>query len=81
MHRRVAGHTAQRCAAEAQLVPIEKKQWIKEAMRKGHKGDVTRRAHRHHTSVHQEAERDSHSKNPHLRGQGQLALRFEKMRK
>jgi hypothetical protein len=43
-----------------------------------HPGILTEAAKRHGVSVHQEAEKESHSENKKLRGRGALALRFEK---
>jgi len=55
------------------------KKWISKAIK--HPGRETRRAAEHGISVHQQMERDSHSKNPSLRGAGNLGLRLSKMHK
>jgi hypothetical protein len=43
-----------------------------------HPGSLTRAAERHGESKHQEAEKESKSSNPHIRGRGLLGLRFMK---
>lgn len=54
----------------------KKSHWISKAVR--HPGRETERAKRNGISVHEQLERDSHSKDPSLRGAGNLGLRFEK---
>jgi hypothetical protein len=52
--------------------------FIKAAIK--HPGREKRRAAKNGISVHQQLERDSHSKDPSLRGAGNLGLRLEQMR-
>lgn len=54
------------------------RKWIQRAVK--HPGALTRAAKRHGVSKMQEAERESHSSNPHTRGRGLLGLRFMKGR-
>lgn len=51
-----------------------KKHWISGAVK--HPGALTAAASEHGVSKMQEAEKESHSKNPHIRGRGLLGLRF-----
>ena len=53
-----------------------KKNWIKSAVR--HPGALTRAAQESGRSKLQEAEKESHSSNPHIRARGALGLRFIK---
>lgn len=55
-----------------------KKKWIQGAVR--HPGALTAAAKRHGISKLQEAEKESHSSNPHIRARGALGLRFIKHR-
>lgn len=48
--------------------------WIKKAIR--HPGALTRAAKQHGVSKKQEAEKESHSSNPHIRARGILGKRF-----
>jgi hypothetical protein len=48
--------------------------WIKKAIR--HPGSLTRAAKQHGVSKRQEAEKESHSSNPHIRARGILGKRF-----
>lgn len=48
--------------------------WIKKAIR--HPGALTRAAKEHGVSKRQEAEKESHSSNPHIRARGILGKRF-----
>ncbi len=50
------------------------KNWIKKAIR--HPGALTRAAARRNVSKRQEAEKESHSSNPHIRARGILGKRF-----
>ena len=50
--------------------------WIKRAIK--HPGALTRAASQHGVSKRQEAERESHSSNPHIRARGILGKRFIK---
>lgn len=50
--------------------------WIKGAVK--HPGALTAAAKRHGVSKRQEAEKESHSSNPHTRSRGALGLRFIK---
>lgn len=52
------------------------KKWIGGAIK--HPGSLTRAAKAHGVSKMAEAEKESHSKNPHVRGRGLLGLRFLK---
>jgi hypothetical protein len=52
------------------------KKWIQKAVK--HPGALTAAAAEHGVSKLQEAETESHSDNPHIRGRGQLGLRFIK---
>jgi len=52
------------------------KKWLKGAVR--HPGALTEAASRNGVSKLQEAEKESHSKNPHVRGRGLLGMRFLK---
>jgi hypothetical protein len=52
------------------------KKWISGAIR--HPGLLTRMAQEHGVSKLQEAEKESHSKNPHTRARGILGKRFIK---
>jgi hypothetical protein len=51
-----------------------KKRWIQGAV--SHPGSVKAAAKRHGVSTAQEASRESHSSNPHIRARGILAKRF-----
>jgi hypothetical protein len=51
-----------------------KKKWIGPAIK--HPGALTRAASEHGVSKRQEAERESHSSNPHIRARGILGKRF-----
>jgi hypothetical protein len=53
------------------------KHFIQKAIK--HPGREKRRAAEHGISVHEQLERDSHSKDKSLRGAGQLGLRLENM--
>lgn len=48
--------------------------WLKGAIK--HPGALTKAASQHGVSKHQEAEKESTSKNPHIRGRGMLGLRL-----
>jgi hypothetical protein len=48
--------------------------WIKRAIK--HPGALTAAASRHGISKKQEAEKESHSSNPHIRARGNLGKRF-----
>jgi len=50
------------------------KKWIQSAVK--HPGALTAAAAEHGVSKMQEAEKESHSSNPHLRSRGNLGLRF-----
>jgi hypothetical protein len=50
------------------------KNWIKKAVR--HPGAITRAAAARGVSKKQEAEKESHSSNPHIRARGILGKRF-----
>lgn len=50
--------------------------WISGAIR--HPGALSRAAAQHGVSKRQEAEKESHSSNPHVRARGALGLRFLK---
>lgn len=50
--------------------------WIKRAIK--HPGALTRAAKQHGVSKMQEAEKESHSSNPHIRARGALGKRFMK---
>ena len=50
------------------------KKWIQKAVR--HPGALTRAASQHGVNKRQEAERESHSSNPHIRARGILGKRF-----
>jgi hypothetical protein len=52
------------------------KNWIKKAIR--HPGAVKNEAKRRGVSTAQEAKREAHSSNPHVRARGLLAERFER---
>lgn len=52
------------------------KNWIQSAVK--HPGALTRAAKEHGKSKLQEAESESHSKNPHIRARGVLGKRFIK---
>jgi hypothetical protein len=54
----------------------EKKNWISGAVK--HPGALTAAAKEHGKSKLQEAEAESHSKNPHIRARGNLGKRFIK---
>jgi hypothetical protein len=54
----------------------KKKKWIQRAVK--HPGALTAAAKKHGISTREEAERESHSTNPKLRGRGNLAKRFMK---
>jgi len=56
-----------------------KKKLISKAIK--HPGRETRRAKEHGISVHEQMEEDSHSKDPSLRGAGNLGLRLSAMSK
>jgi hypothetical protein len=51
----------------------EKKNWISGAV---HPGALTAAAKQHGVSKLQEAEKESHSSNPHIRARGALGKRF-----
>lgn len=53
------------------------KKWIAGAIK--HPGREKARAKKNGVSVHEQMERDSHSKNKSIRGAGQLGLRLENM--
>lgn len=53
-----------------------KKKWIQGAVK--HPGALTAAARRNGVSKLQEAERESHSSDPSIRGRGKLGLRFIK---
>ncbi len=53
--------------------------FIKSAIK--HPGRMTRLAKKHGVSVHEEMERDKHSKDASLRGAANLGLRLSKMSK
>jgi hypothetical protein len=55
----------------------KKKHFIKQAIK--HPGREIERAKRNGVSVHEQMEKDAHSKNPSLRGAGQLGLRLSSM--
>ena len=59
-----------------QALAGKKKRWIGGAIK--HPGALTKAASEHGVSKLQEAEKESHSKNPHVRGRGLLGLRFLK---
>jgi len=50
--------------------------WIQKAIK--HPGALTRAAKQHGVSKRQEAEKESHSSNPHIRARGILGKRFMK---
>ena len=52
------------------------KQWIQKAVK--HPGSLSRAAERSGRSKLQEAEKESHSSNPHIRARGALGKRFIK---
>lgn len=52
------------------------KKWIQGAIK--HPGALTAAAKRHGVSKLQEAEKESHSSNPHIRSRGNLGKRFIK---
>lgn len=54
----------------------EKKKWIQGAVK--HPGALTAAAKAHGVSKLQEAEKESHSSNPHIRARGNLGKRFIK---
>lgn len=51
-----------------------KKMWLRGAIK--HPGALTRAAKEHGVSKMQEAEKESHSSNPHIRGRGLLGVRL-----
>lgn len=53
------------------------KKWIKKAIK--HPGRETERAEKHGVSVHEQMVSDSHSKDPSVRGAGNLGLRLSAM--
>lgn len=53
-----------------------KKMWLRGAVK--HPGALTEAAKEHGVSKTQEAEKESHSSNPHIRARGALGLRFIK---
>ena len=53
-----------------------KKLWLRGAVK--HPGALTAAAHEHGVSKLQEAEKESHSSNPHIRSRGALGIRFIK---
>ncbi len=55
---------------------MTKKHWIGGAVK--HPGALTAAAKEHGVSKLQEAEKEAHSKNPHIRGRGLLGERFIK---
>ncbi len=52
------------------------RKWIQKAVR--HPGALTDAAKQHGVSKLQEAEKESHSSNPHVRARGALGIRFIK---
>ena len=59
--------------------PVENKptkMWLRGAVK--HPGALTNAAHEHGVSKLQEAEKESHSSNPHIRSRGALGIRFIK---
>jgi len=52
--------------------------WIQRAVK--HPGALTKAAKQHGVSKLQEAEKESHSSNPHIRSRGNLGKRFIKKR-
>lgn len=54
------------------------KKWLQGAVR--HSGALTAAAKEHGVSKLQEAEKESHSKDPHIRGRGSLGVRLIKKR-
>ena len=52
------------------------RKWIQKAVR--HPGALTDAARQHGVSKLQEAEKESHSSNPHVRARGALGIRFIK---
>jgi hypothetical protein len=61
---------------ETEQEPMAGKNWIQKAVK--HPGALTRAAQEHGLSKSEEAERESHSSDPHIRGRGLLAKRFMK---
>jgi|GEM_PF-2448464 hypothetical protein len=55
------------------------KKWISKAIKRP--GREKERAREHGISVHEQMERDAHSKNPSLRAAGNLGLRLSAMSK
>ena len=51
-----------------------KRKWLSGAIH--HPGALTKAASEHGVSKLQEAEKESHSDNPHIRGRGQLGVRL-----
>lgn len=52
----------------------KKKRWVQRAVK--HPGALTEAAERHGVSKREEAERESHSSDPHIRSRGNLGKRF-----
>lgn len=55
---------------------MAKRKWLSGAVK--HKGALTAAASEHGVSKLQEAEKESHSSNPHIRARGALGIRFIK---
>jgi hypothetical protein len=55
---------------------MAEKHWIASSIK--HPGSLSRAAKEHGVSKLQEAEKESHSKNPHIRARGALGKRFIK---
>lgn len=53
---------------------MAEKKWLSSAIRRP--GALTAAAKKHGVSKLQEAEKESHSKNPHIRGRGTLGVRL-----
>lgn len=56
------------------IMKEKKKHWISKAIK--HPGALTAAASKHGVSKLQEAEKESHSSNPHIRSRGLLGKRF-----
>lgn len=54
--------------------PMKPKKFLQSAIQ--HPGALTKAASEHGVSKLQEAEKESHSKNPHIRGRGLLGIRL-----
>ena len=65
-----------RATRKTEQEPMAGKNWIQKAVK--HPGALTRAAREHGVSKSEEAERESHSSDPHIRGRGLLAKRFMK---